>query len=148
MGRKVIAILCLTVMLGGCGSSLRQVTARVDAVSIDERTDQGVRLLVTIVTENPNDVQLPIVRAVYKFELAGAEPFEFTDLPKATLPPNGSQTITLPAAFALAGGDASGRQLQINGTLVYEPPGEVRKLLTEYGVPLPSAGFKTTGTLP
>lgn len=148
MFRIVLGIVCLSALLGGCSTNLRQVTARVDAVSIDEQTEQGVRLLVTIVTENPNNVQLPIVRAKYKIELAGAEPFEFTDLPKATLPGNGTQTITLPAAFSLQGGDASGRQLEINGHLIYEPPGEIRKLLTEYGVPLPSAEFKTKGTLP
>ena len=103
-----------------------------------------MRVLVTVFAENPNDVALPIVRAKYEVELAGAEAFAFTDLPKATLPANGTQTINLPAAFATDGGSGN---YQVKGQLTYEPPGEVRKLLTEYGVPLPSASFKDNGTL-
>lgn len=156
MSRNVFVILCCVAMFGGCSSNLRQVTTRVDSVRIDERTDQGVRVLVTIVAENPNDIPLPIVKARYKVSLSGGAgisgggggEFAFTDLPKVTIPANGTQTITLPAAFALNGGDAAGRSYQVTGQLTYEPPGEIRKLLTEYNVPLPSASFKAEGALP
>lgn len=149
MFRIVIGIVCLSAVLTGCSANLHQVKARVDSVAVSEQTDEGVRVLVTITAENPNDVALPIVRAKYEVELpgSGVEKFEFTDLPKATVPANGTQTITLPAAFALNGGDASSRAYKVDGHLTYEPPGEVRKLLTEYGVPLPSAGFESEGAL-
>jgi len=63
----------------------------------------------------------------------------------ATIPANGVQTVTLPAALATDTVEAG--DYQVRGTLVYEPPGEIRKLLTEYGVPLPSASFKAQGAL-
>jgi LEA14-like dessication related protein len=148
MSRTVLLGLCLTALLTGCNTNLRQVATRVDSVRIDERTDQGVRVLVTVIAENPNDIPLPIVKARYKVGLAGGGEFAFTDLPKATIPAKGTQTITLPAAFALDGGDAVGRSYQVAGQLTYEPPGEIRKLLTEYNVPLPSASFKAQGALP
>ena len=147
MSRHVLVILCCVAMLGGCSANLRQVTTRVDSVRIDEQTDQGVRVLVTVVAENPNDVPLPIVKARYKVGLSGGGEFVFTELPKATLPAHGTQTITLPAAFALDGGSAAGASYQVTGQLTYEPPGEIRKLLTEYNVPLPSASFKDDGAL-
>lgn len=150
MARSAIGILCLALVLGGCASNLKQVSARVDSVRIDEQTDEGVRVLVTVVAENPNDVALPIVRARYAVELPGtdAEPFRFTDLPAVTVPANGVQTVTLPAALALSGANAVGAGYKVSGSLVYEPPGEIRKLMTEYGVPLPSASFKQQGSLP
>jgi LEA14-like dessication related protein len=148
MARNLIGIVCLALVLGGCGVNLRQVATRVESVVIDEQTDEGVRVLLTVVAENPNDMALPIVQAKYEVALPGAQTFKFTDLPKATIPANGSQTITLPAALALAGTDATGEIYKVTGSLVYEPPGEVRKLLTEYGVSLPAASFKSTGTLP
>ena len=148
MARNVIGIVCLAMVLGGCGVNLRQVATRVDSIQIDEQTDEGVRVLVTVVAENPNDIPLPIVQAKYEVEVVGAKTFKFTDLPTATIPPHGTQTITLPAALAMSGGDASGHLYKITGSLVYEPPGEIRKLLTEYGVSLPAASFKSRGELP
>ncbi len=151
MSRNVFVILCCLAMLGGCSANLRQVTTRVDSVRIDEQTDQGVRVLVTVVAENPNDIPLPIVKAKYRVSLAGlsggGNEFAFIDLPKATLPAHGTQTITLPAAFALNSENAANLSYQVAGQLTYEPPGEIRKLLTEYNVPLPSASFKDDGAL-
>jgi len=147
MSRIGWIVMCSLAVLTGCSSNLKPVTTRVDSVTVDERTEQGVRVLVTVLAENPNDVALPIVRARYEVEMAGAETFAFTELPKATLPANGTQTITLPAAFATESGNAAGHSYQVKGQLTYEPPGEIRKLLTEYGVPLPSASFKDDGAL-
>ncbi|GAB4107974.1 MAG: hypothetical protein Kow00105_13000 [Phycisphaeraceae bacterium] len=147
MWRMALGVCCLALTLVGCSSNLKQVIANVDAVRIDSTSDEGVRVLVTVTAENPNEVALPIVRAEYKVALNGAQPFEFTDLPKATLPALGTQTLTFPAAFALNGKHEQ-HTYQVEGRLIYEPPGEIRKLLTEYGVPLPSASFSDEGTLP
>jgi len=147
MSRFGWLVVCSLALMTGCSSNLKPVKARVDSVTVDERTEQGVRVLVTVFAENPNDVPLPIVKARYQVEMAGAESFAFTELPKATLPANGTQTITLPAAFATEGGNAAGQLYKVKGQLTYEPPGEIRKLLTEYGVPLPSTAFKDGGEL-
>jgi len=148
MNRIVLVVLCLSAVLTGCKSNLRPVTARVDSVRVDDQTEEGVRVLVTVQAENPNDVPLPVVWLWYQVKLDGGGEFTFTELPKVTLPAHGTQTITLPAAFALDGGDVLGRGYQVQGKATYEPPGEIRKLLTEYNVPLPSAPFKSEGSLP
>ncbi len=149
MSRTILLVLCMSVVLTGCSSNLRPVTARVDSVTVDDQTDQGVRLLVTVVAENPNDTPLPVTWVWYKVNLdGGGDEFTFTELPKATLPAHGTQTITLPAAFARGGGEAAGDRYQVTGHVTYHPPGEIRKLLTEYKVPLPSAAFADEGVLP
>jgi len=148
MSRIVLVILCLSAGLGGCKSNLRPVSARVDSVRVDQTTDEGVRLLVTVQAQNPNNTPLPVTWLWYKVDLDGGGEFEFTELPKVTLPAHGEQTITLPAAFTLDDLALMGRGYRVQGKATYEPPGEIRKLLTEYGVPLPSASFKDEGVLP
>jgi len=42
---------------------------------------------------------------------------------------------------------AVGQQYTASGSVAYVPPGEVRELLTDYKVPLPTTGFSGKGTL-
>ncbi len=148
MARMIMVLTCVLAALGGCSSNLRQVTARVDSVRVDEKTDEGVRVLVTVVAENPNDIPLPVVRAEYEVDMPDRETFSFTDLPGTTVPAKGKQVFTFPAAFARVESGNDADAYRVSGQLTYEPPGEIRKLLTDYSVPLPSAGFKSKGTLP
>ena len=96
---------------------------------------------VTVELQNPNNVPLPLRRAQYTVEVAGAEPFSFRDQPARTLPASGRQTVELAAVFP---GDATGATCHVSGWITYEPPGEIRKLLTESGIPLPNADFSST----
>lgn len=141
------ALLLVVMLSAGC-AGLQRPTAQVAGVSAAERTPHGVRVEFTVALENPNDTPLPIRETRYTVDLEQAGDFTFTDKTAATIPANGVQTLTLPAAFALPGEDgAVGRGYRITGTAVYEPPGELRRLLTESHIPLPSADFSASGTL-
>lgn len=140
-----IAMLLAMVLCVGC-SSVQRPTARVEQVAVTEQTPQGLRVEFTVALENPGDTPLPIRETRYSIELGeSAKPFTFTDKTVATIPANGVQTLTFPAAFA--DGDASGRPYHLTGAVVYEPPGEFRRLLTESRIPLPFVEFSATGNL-
>lgn len=142
---RTTAVLGLLLMVG---CSFTAPTARVVSVEPDSITDEGTRVLVTIELENPNDVEVPLPRAYYRVTLDGAEPFAFDTLPTAALPPNGMQRVTLPAAFALdRETSVAERGYDVSGSITYQPPGAFRALMTQYGVPLPKAGFSESGTM-
>ena len=64
-----------------------------------------------------------------------------------TLPAGGRQTVPLVASFAADGQDLKGRACTVTGTISYRPPGQLRKVLTESYVPLPSVTFREQGVL-
>ena len=142
---RTTAVIGLLLMVG---CSVSSPTARVVAVEPAEITDQGARVLVTIELENPNDVELPLPWTRYRVTLDGAKPFSLGTPPAAALPPNGVQRVTLPAAFAFDEDQSLvGRGYAVSGSMTYTPPGEFRKLMTEYGVPLPKVHFADSGSL-
>ncbi len=144
--RKTISLLLLiTLAAGGC--AVQRPSARVTGVEIAEATEEGSRLLVTVVLDNPRDEPLPIRRSRYELSVDG-ETFEFTDLAAATMPAQGSQTLRLPAAVRVPAAAVGSRPYEVRGSVVYEPPGEIRDLLTDSGVPLPSVTFSQSGRLP
>ena len=127
---------------------------KVTAVKVTERTDEGARIEITVELTNPGDVALALVSAGYTVRVGGAAPVTFSSQPNRTLPAGGSQTVTLPAVLALSGGTSGGGEpartlpgVVVTGSIVYEPPGEIRQLLTESKVPLPSAQFRYRGQL-
>ncbi len=141
--RVVFPSLLSLLLLTGCVSS---PSAKVTDVVVEERTSQGTRLVVIVELTNPNATALPLPKADYEVSVDGAGSFSFQVIPDATLPGKGVQTIRFPAALA-GGRSLAGRSYNVSGSIFYEPPGEVRRLLTEYRVPLPSAGFSKSGTL-
>ena len=142
---RAAAVLGL-LLLAGC--SFDAPTARVVSVEPAAITDDGVRLLVTVELDNPNDVDVPLPWTQYKVKLDGSESFAFATLPAASLPPLGTQRVPLPAAFARRDTEAvAGRSYAVSGSVTYEPPGALRKLLTEYRIPLPTVGFADEGEL-
>lgn len=132
-----------TLCLAGCG--LTPPTADVTEARVDAATPEGSRVVFTVTLQNANDVPLPIRRTNYTVTL-GTQSFEFTDLAAATIPANGAQVVVIPAAFAVPEAGLSGAAYELRGHVTYEPPGEVRDLLTDSGVPLPRVGFVERGT--
>lgn len=139
-----IALLVAMMFCIGC-AGVSKPSARVNQAVVAEQTAEGARLELVLVLDNPNDVPLPIRETRYRVEIDGvADGFEFTDKTAATMPAGDTQTLTLPSAFA---GDLSDRAYQVSGAVVYETPGEFRRLLTDSGVPLPSVSFSARGNL-
>jgi hypothetical protein len=133
-----------SLMLGGC--AINQPTAQVLHVRITEETEQGTRMELAVQLDNPNDFALPLPSASYTIRIADAGVFTFTDIPTTTLPAHGSQTLVFPAAFAHTG-SLSGSNYSASGHILYRPLGQFRALLSQYKIPLPSAGFTATGQL-
>lgn len=131
--------------LGGC-SGLQSPRASVGEAIVTEATSEGARIEMPLVLQNPNRTPLPIRETQYTIEVDG-QTFEFADRSAATMPAQGVQTVQMPAAFATPAGSLDGRSYVVRGRVTYEPPGEVRKVLTDSGIPLPSVGFESSGVL-
>jgi len=140
---KRIAILVLSLAAVGCHgvSNLTTPKAHVTGVKVIERSPTATRADVTVQLINPNRTALPLKKSHYTLKIGDAEPFSYTDRLNRTLPANGSQTVTLPAVFT---GQPTG-DYKVNGSVTYEPPGEIRKLMTDSGIPLPFTLFDGEG---
>ncbi len=149
--------LCLLSGLTGCAldPGLVPPSASVESVRVIDQTAEGSRLEVLIRMENPNLVSLPLPSVNFTLTLKDVGTFAFTDTPHITLPAKrndgeygpGIQFLKLPAAIATQGKDSHGAAYQVSGAIVYEPPGEIRRLMTESNVPLPTMNFSQAGTV-
>jgi len=119
--------------------------ATVASVRVAQQTGEGVRLEVVVELTNPNDVALPLKSSSFSVRVGGAAA-SMSTRPNRTLPARGMQTVVLPIALA-TGESVSGAQVSVTGTITYEPPGEIRKLLTESKIPLPTTSFSYQGQI-
>jgi len=144
----ILGLLCSVLALGAVGCrGVQKPTTRVTHVQLTEQTVEGAHVAMTVRVENPNDVGLPVRGVDYRVTVEDAGTFELDDTPAVALPPRGTQVLTLPAAFADDRRGWDGRRFRLVGTLAYQPPGEIRELLTQYRVPLPSVRFSAEGRL-
>jgi LEA14-like dessication related protein len=141
---RLASICGLAVLLTGC-IGIDRPGVEVTNVRLDERSDEGGRILVDVLVTNPNDEELPMPTVSYRVDVVGAGAFEFTDRPYAALPKNGQTTLTL--AAAVRGADLPGKTVRVDGELVFEPQGELRRILYENYVPLPRSRFSSEGAL-
>jgi LEA14-like dessication related protein len=156
MNRRMSALyllLCCMTAMTGCAlyekateEPILTPSAKVLSVTLADQTDQGARLIVLVELTNPNaHIALPLRFAQYQVSAGGASAGS-TSKPARTLPAGGTQTVELPVS--IAGVTAlSGAAVQAGGSITYEPPGEVRMLLTESSVPLPTVTFSYSGTI-
>lgn len=144
-----LLITSLALLSGGCQKiqGLKTPQAKVVSLRLVEQTEAGVRLEMLLAIQNSNDVSLPLKQAQYTVTLERMGTFTFSKRANMTLPADGVQTLTFVAAFATGGQDVSGFAWQAYGSVAYELPGEIRDLLTNYGVPLPTTSFRASGWL-
>jgi hypothetical protein len=126
-------------LLTGC-TIIAEPDTRVLSARLDEETDEGARILVEVELSHKNKVALPLVNVRYEGDIKDIGEYSGTDLPNRTLPIASTQTITLPLVYK-TDEPVSGRTISISGAVTYEPPGEIRKLMTESGIRLPTTGF-------
>jgi hypothetical protein len=144
--RYLMFMVAAAMLLCGC-AVVKRPPANVTSVAVTEQTDQGGRIEVVVDLVNPNDdTPLPMPRAIYTVTVGDDKTFHFEQIPAATLPAAGVQTLTLPAAFADAA-PLAGQPYRVTGRVEYTPPGEIRRILTDSGLPLPSSPFSAQGTL-
>lgn len=144
--RAMMVLLAAVGGLTGC-QAFERPHAEVRSVAVTERTAEGARVEVTVMVTNPNDVALPVRSADYAVQIDDVGRFSFNDEPPVTLPPRGTQAITLPAAFVAGDAPIVGRQMRVSGLFRYQPPGEIRELMRDYHLPLPTVPFDATAEL-
>ncbi len=139
---------CLLLVAGGCTatSGLQDPVAHVVAVKLVEQTQQGARVEVTVTLDNFNNIPLPLTESHYTVSVTGGGVYSANDLPDRTLPASGHQEIIIPAVFATTQ-KLDGADYAVHGSVAYRPPGEIRKLLTDSWIPLPTASFSSSGKL-
>lgn len=159
--RPLMALLILSALLSGCRSepktaemTIEPPQATVVMLTLVEQSRRGARLNALIDVSNPNPVSLPVTVVHYKVHIEDLPAHTFTDYPRialsaATTNPlrTGQQRLELPVAVPAGRRSLVGRSYRIRGEITYEPPGVIRKLLTESGIPLPSIPFNGTGTI-
>lgn len=114
-------------------------------VTLLEQGADGARFSVAVTLTNTNKFDMVMPLAGCTLHIDGFEPYEFESIPPAALIADDTQTIVLYAAVATNGADAQGRPFRVSGYFKYRPPGEIKAVIHEIGMPLPSANFKTQG---
>ena len=149
----LVPVLLVGAALVGCNTFTEGVvqrpTGEVLGVRIVEQTADGVRVEATLEVTNPNPVELPIEDASVSFTLADGKRFVSQVAPAVSLPPGGAQRFTVAAAVPKnrSGDTMIGSPYRLRTTLHYRPPGELRDILTESGVGLPSITIGGDGKL-
>ena len=153
---RSVHVACVAPLLllaaGGCQgvTDLRDIeppSARVSRVELVETTDEGAVVRVLVDLENPNRLALPLVASRYTLTVGERYTYSVTERPNRTLPSLSTQTLDLPAAFATGGADLAGAPYRVSGTIEYQAPGPLRRIMTDSGIPLPSVPYSATGTL-
>lgn len=154
-----LSLFILIGVVGLAGCRVRDVDAQPSAyvmgVEVIEKTREGARLEVVVVLQNPNFVALPLTLSSYTITVEGVGTYHFSDHLRQTLPAGvkeggsavGRQTLRLPVALGSQGNSPAGLSYRVQGSVQYQPPGSIRKLLTEANVPLPSIPFEGTGEI-
>lgn len=148
-----LLLCCILALTGGCrgnktkgeSGEVKSPTARLVGAKLMSTTEHGSRIDVMVELENPNALPLPLIETRYSFTAAGDAASRGRDNPNRTLPANRKQMVTVPIAVSKV--VEAGAAFSIEGSIDYEPPGEVRKLLTESKIPLPRVSFRGEGVI-
>lgn len=126
---------------------IKSPDAKVISLKVTEQTDAGFRVEAVVELTNENRVALPLLDVHYNITVDKAGSFSLTDSTNRTIPAFGKQQIILPASFAWKGHAPAGANWSVTGRVKYDPPGELRQILTETNIPLPDSSFQSQGKL-
>lgn len=126
---------------------VKDPAAKVLSLRVTQQTDTGFRVVATVELTNDNRVPLPLIDTRYHIHIDKVGSISLVDKARRTLPANGRQTLELPASFAWNGPAPAGAAWNVQGTVSYHPPGELRQIMTDSNIPLPRSDFQETGSL-
>ncbi len=112
-------------------------SAEVLGVTVVDADDRATSFEAAVRLSNPNDVELPIESVRLRLVGPGGETFASDALPTVSMPPMGSQVMRVRGVLVGAGDELVGERVAVSVSVRWIPPGEVRAILTESGVPLP-----------
>lgn len=127
--------------------ALKPVTVDGGTVKLVKQSPEAAQFEVTLTVTNPNDTPLPLTQSSLSLNIDGIGSATTSYLLHRTAPANLSQTITVPVVIVTTQQVSAGVSYATKGTVTYQPPGEIRKLLTDSNVPLPSAAFDLQGQM-
>lgn len=139
MLRTVYLLLVFFAFTGCTGIGIDRPEVFVTDVRLDEAAAGGGRVLFDLLVVNPNEEELPMPTVSYRVDVVGGGSFELSDRPYAALPGNGQTVVTL--AAGVTGADLQGKRVAVDGEVIFEPQGELRRLLYESYLPLPRSRF-------
>lgn len=141
------------VALVGCGPKVDQrplvrPIAAVDHVEVMDASEEGVRLDFVVHVTNPNLDALPLKIARYEATIGSLGTYKGDMAPDATAPATGVQIIRLPVAIATTtSSSVNNMSWSLTGSIEYQPPGQIRELLTDMSIPLPSTPVQGGGQI-
>lgn len=140
---RALASLLVFASLAGCSS----VSPTVEVESVQPRSGgpDGAVVAITLRATNPGPESYPLKRLDYTVEIDGQPAFTGSRSPEATLAPNSTRTIFIPAPFSSA--PAPGATYRVRGKLEFTRPGQINELLYDSGLITPTATFSGTGGL-
>ena len=141
---RTICLLLLTLLFTGC-IGIDRPEVQVTSIRLDETSSGGGRILFDLLVNNPNDEALPMPTVSYKVDVVGAGSFRFTDRPYAAVPSEGVVRFTM--ASAVRGVNLQGKRVDVDGTILFEPTGELRRIFYDNNYPLPRSSFSGRGVL-
>ena len=141
---RITLLLLFSVSFTGC-IGIESPDVQVTSIRLDDTSTGGGRILFDLLVTNPNDEELPMPTVSYRVDVVGAGAFEFTDRPYAATPENGEVRLTF--ASAVRGVNLEGKAVEVDGTVIFEPKGELRRVFYDNQYPLPSSSFAGQATL-
>lgn len=141
-------LLIILISTGGCTADFWRLpeftsSPAVNLTGVESATvgPDGLRLVLAVEVENPNNHDLPLTNASYTIQFADLTHAGQVS-PNTTLPANRPMTIYLPAAFPGTYEPGSAFSGSVSGSLEYHPTGNFRLLLNELNIPLPTTSFR------
>lgn len=147
-----LILLALPLWVGGCvvvdavqEGLVDAPSAEVLGVSVVDVGERSAALEAAVRLSNPNDVELPVESVRVRMVGPGGESFASAVPVTVSMPPNGSEVMQVRGVLPTGNGDVVGEQVRVSVTVRWVPPGEVRAILTETGVPLPFVVARQSG---
>ena len=150
----VALLASVSLLVAGCAAEKSDdpivvLAPKTEVVSFEviEHSQDGVKFQAELWLNNANDAFLPMRDVSYSVSIDGYKSKQFVDEAHRTIPRNGRQRLTLVGALPGNQASVAGRSFSIRGHVAYEPPGEVRAVLYDSGIPLPITPFSGVGTV-
>jgi hypothetical protein len=137
---RPFAVASAVVALVGCASPAIEVKA----MSVEQQTNEAVRLGVDIDLTNPADAPMRLLRWDYSFA-SGGETYRGTWEALTTLPPKTTISRRVPVVLP-ASADVANRDWSVSGSLSYRSPSRLAEIFYDFGVWRPSSGFGGSGS--
>ena len=145
----LLTLVLVAPALAGCVGG-RRPTFTLERVVRAERADEASQVTFVIEGANPTGNAYPLREVDYTVRIDGRTVFRGRRIAQATLPPNDTQTFTLPAPIPFAEvGRLAGRTVpyEITGTIAYLPPGPIAEILYDLGIQRRRVPFGDGGLL-